>query len=261
MNQRINTKWIDFKYSLQNELVSNESILKAMEKLYLEVLSKLDINQYVLIIFKVKVLKGPFRNISYIQRINKLDYKNLCDIFIEFWSIRSLDYHTYVIESIVFSYKLISMEMNYHESKLNITRTINKNKSLLQENGLLDSINFGGYSLPCTMDITKWGYCDFYESYTEAIVYKSNSIGMFKIKLYENHLKADLIINDKVVLSFIDTVNDIENLGTFTREINTHKYEFVNNKLIRKSKVYQTKFIKPLLGEIFYKNNFIYLKC
>lgn len=50
----------------------------------------------------------------------------------------------------------------------------NKNKSIKLKNGLLDSINFGGYNLPSTMDNTMWGKCDFYEDYNEAIVYKKN---------------------------------------------------------------------------------------
>ena len=52
---------------------------------------------------------------------------------------------------------------------------------------------------------------------------------MFFVKLFDNYLKADFIINEKTVLSKMDRLNDIENLGTFTREIKSHKYEFIEN--------------------------------
>ena len=36
------------------------------------------------------------------------------------------------------------------------------------------------------MDITLWGDCDFYNDYSEAVVYKYNSKCLFKVKLFNN---------------------------------------------------------------------------
>lgn len=259
--KNIKSKWIDYKYSLENNLLSNESIKKALILFYNEVILYLEKDQNLLIFFKIRIKNGPFRNISHLQKINKLEFKNLTDIFIEYWNIKSSDYNQYPIIEIIFTYFIIpinlDLEIKDTTKDLKLKNYNYKNKSLRLESGLLDTINFGGYNLPCSMDITLWGRCDFYNDYKEAIVYKTQSKGIFYIKLYDNYLEAELKINDKTILNFKDTLLDINNLGTFHREIKEQKYEFINGKLKTKSKQYKTKFIKNLSGELYYKNNFI----
>jgi len=252
-----NSKWGDYKYSLNNSILTINSIRRALDKFNLEVISKLENNEIIWIFFKVRILNGPFRNISCLQRVNKLEFGKLEDIFIEYWNIKSSEYHVYPIVEIIFTYKIMGESLQNEKTKLVAPKIINKNKSLLQINGLYDTINFGGYNLPPTMDITKWGNCDFFNNYNEARVFKFNSKSMYFVKLYDKHLQADLKINDKTVVSFKDSLLDVTNLGTFIREIGNQRYEFINQKLIRKSKTYNTKFIQPLSGEVYYKNNFI----
>ncbi len=64
------------------------------------------------------------------------------------------------------------------------------------------------------MDITTWGVCDFSSDFSEAIIYKKKSKGVYHVKLYETYLDVDLKINNKIVLSFKDTLNDSNNLGS-----------------------------------------------
>lgn len=107
------------------------------------------------------------------------------------------------------------------------------------------------------MVITKWGYCDFYSNYTEAIIYKKLSKGEYHVKLFDNYILVDYMLDNKIVLSFTDIMLDCNNLSTFSREILNQEYKFIDGKLISKSKKYLTKYIKPLLGEIYFKDNIL----
>jgi len=257
------SKWMDYYYPLENCIITKESIQKALNKFYLDKILNLDKDQSILIFFKVRIKNGPFRNISNLQKVNKLEFYNLIDIFIEYWNIKSSEYNEYPLIEIVFTYYILPTNLDLEiknstrELKKQKTTYKDKNKSLKLETGLLDTINFGGYSLPGTMDITEWGHCDFYNNYTEAIVYKKQSKGIYYIKLHNNYLEVDLKIDNKSILYFKDTLLDINCLGTFKREIKEQTYEFLNGKLKTKSKKYKTQYIKPLLGDIYLNDKFL----
>ena len=254
----LKSKWINYIYPLFNKIVTKNSIEKALIKFNSEVLNKLEEGDYILIIFKVKISNGPFRSISTLQKVNKLEFNKLIDIFIEYWNIKSSEYNVYPIEEIVFTYWKIPLNLDiYNKSKFSLGKIIDKNKSLKLENSLLDTVNFGGFNLPCTMDLFEWGKCDFNLDYTEAIIYKKQSKGVYFVKLYEKHTEVELKINDFTVLKFTDILQDQNNLDTFTRKIVEHEYVFINGNLKTKSKIYKTKFIKPLLGDAAYKNKII----
>jgi len=86
---------------------------------------------------------------------------------------------------------------------------------------------------------------------------------MYYVKLYEKHIEVELKINDFTVINFTDILSlprqwqDVNNLGTFIRKIDEHEYVFINGNLKTKSKIYKTKFIKPLLGDTVYKNKIL----
>lgn len=255
------SKWMDYHYPLENNIITKDSIKKALNKLYLDKILYLDIDQSILILFKVRIKNGPFRNISNLQKVTKLEFYNLIDIFIEYWNIKSSEYNEYPLIEIVFTYYIVptklDLEIKNSTRELKLQQNKDKNKSLKLESGLFDTINFGGYSLPCTMDITEWGDCDFYNDYTEAIIYKKQSKGIYYIKLHNNYLEVELKIENKSILFFKDTLLDINCLSTFKREIKEQTYEFLNGKLKTKSKNYKTQFIKPMLGEIYLNDKII----
>ena len=68
------SKWLDYNYPLENNIITNESIKKALNKFYLDKILNLDNDKSILIKFKVIIISGPFRNISNLQQVNKLDF-------------------------------------------------------------------------------------------------------------------------------------------------------------------------------------------
>lgn len=251
--------WQNYTYKIENLILTNKHIISALSDFNLKVVKDLSPENDIFIMFKIKIDKGPYRNISILHRINLSEFKTLEDIFIENWSLKSSEYEVYKISNIHFTYFIIKestlIDKTYQSNSL--IQKSDKNKSILLENGTLDSINFGGYKLPNTMDITKWGKCDFYNDYSEAVVYKKNSKGIFNIKLFESYLEAELKINNQIVLRFTDTLKDGVNLGTFNREISNHKYVYENGNLKLKSKVYNCKYITTKSCEIYLNNKFI----
>ena len=251
--------WQNYSYKIENLILTNKHIISALSDFNLKVVKDLSPEIDIFIMFKIKIDKGPYRNISILHRINLSEFKTLEEIFIENWSLKSSEYEVYKISNIHFTYFIIKennlIDKTYQSKEL--LQKSDKNKSILLENGTLDSINFGGYKLPNTMDITKWGKCDFYNEYSEAVVYKNNSKGIFYIKLYDYYLEANLKINDKIILSYTDTLNDGVNLGSFTRKIKDHNYVYENNKLKYKSKLFNCKYITTKSCDIYLKEKFI----
>jgi len=54
------------------------------------------------------------------------------------------------------------------------------------------------------MDLFEWGQCDFNLDYSEVIIYKKQSKGVYFVKLYEKHIEVELKINDVMILKFTE---------------------------------------------------------
>ena len=100
------------------------------------------------------------------------------------------------------------------DSKSRIHRS---RKALLKDK--TSSLKFGGYNLPNSLDITKWGECIFNSDYQSAIVYKYNSTSEYHIQIRDKSLHVELKIGDKVLLNFTDNMLDKTDLSTFNRVI------------------------------------------
>ena len=105
-----------------------------------------NIFEYIQIQFKIKLSNGLYFSISYLQTVNKNDYANLLDNFIEFWNIPPKDiYKLYKVSSIVYSYRIISPSDPHGEGSLLRDRTsqISKHKRIISSEGKKILLNLG----------------------------------------------------------------------------------------------------------------------
>lgn len=156
-----NSKWNTFIFNLHNHIISNESIELAVDSFLYNKLSKLDDDEYILVIFRVVTSDKLFRNISVVQTINKNDRDILKDNFIQYWSLKADNYQQLSIINIIFNYRII-------DSKSDINKTIIHQPK--QETVSPNILKFGCFNFPCTMDLYSWGGVYFINNDTEAIV-------------------------------------------------------------------------------------------
>ena len=88
----IKNKWHKYSNKLPNYIYNQVNLELFVSKFYLEILSKLRDDQFMLIIFRIKTDDNLIRNISPLQRINKLDKDFLLDSFTEYWNLKSDNY-------------------------------------------------------------------------------------------------------------------------------------------------------------------------
>lgn len=235
-------KWLDYSINLNNHIINDITIKESLILFWKDIVSNLDVNDFILIQFKIKDTLGEFKSISYIQRVNKNDFNLLLYSFIEYWNIKSEDYHLIEASGIRFTYKLLSLNLNIKESKLTKHVKISNDLNLNKES----SFKFKGYNLPCTMDITQWGDAQFYNDYSKAIVYKKKSKGEYHISLFKNYSIIELIVENKIIIRFKDSILDINDLSSFQREIKNQTYLFDKGKIILKKIVRETNFISKI---------------
>lgn len=78
-------------------------------------------------------------------------------------------------------------------------------------------------------------------SYNKAVVYKNKSKAIYNINIHETELIVDFVVNDKVIFTFVDILNDGYNWNYFTRVIKNNiknkeiTYKFIDGKVIFKS--------------------------
>lgn len=145
------------------------------------------------------------------------------------------------------------------------------------------NFNFKGYSLPSTMDYSKWGEliseCD-----TLVIVKKEKSSLIYHIQISntEPELRVEVKFKDKTILEFTDILLEKGKLNSFIRRIKKQEYIFspplgppafvhqakggakgvgprVDGELIVKKVKKETKFLKPISpkGEEFITRDFL----
>lgn len=238
-------KWLNFSIYLNGQVLTNSVISDCLKTFWIEVVSSILNHQYILLQFKVEGDKGDIKSISYVQTVNKDDLNTISNVFNEFWNIKGDEYHSMEVSKIIFTYKVLPLELDISKSKiLNHQKSIKSNK--------LSTFKFGGHDLPCTMDFTEWGETHFYKEYTKAIVYKHNSKGEYHINIFDNHILVDLKIDDKIILSFKDTLS-LENsydLYSFKREFKNQTFLIKNGKLKLKTLKRNTKFLTKIKPSI-----------
>ena len=84
--------------------------------------------------------------------------------------------------------------------------------------------------------------------YSIKLLYKSSSSLTYHVELFNNYQLVELKLNDKIVLTFKDTMNHNSDLSCFTRVIKNQEYIFDNGKLLIKKIIKNVSFL--LLGSV-----------
>ena len=178
----LSNHWSTYKYNLPNNILSHISIDLAFTKFNEDILSKLDENQYLLVLFKIKTGDNLFRTISSLQRVNKNDREVLLNSFYEYWDLKYENYLQFSIEEIHFSYKILDLSEKIKGSKINVPKKDSIKPNLLK---------FGSFNFPKTMDLFEWGNVDFINNDRDAIVYKPHSNAQYRISFYKHSFFVD----------------------------------------------------------------------
>lgn len=143
-NNLLKNKWLTYTYKLPNNLLTSEQITNAVNDFNNNVLQYLSVDQYLLIIFKIKTADKILRSISVAQRINK--FTNLTELFKEYWNLKLDNYQQFLIQEIIFNYFLIDKENKIIEIKITRPQPIVITPNFLR---------VGSYRFPQTMDLFK----------------------------------------------------------------------------------------------------------
>jgi hypothetical protein len=81
--------WLDFRFIINNLLISENIIKMSLNELYNTKLNLLNKEQFILIQFKIIDNKQICRSISYLQTIKLKEFHLLNEIFNEFWNVKS----------------------------------------------------------------------------------------------------------------------------------------------------------------------------
>nr|BAM29340.1 dnapol [Lentinula edodes] len=211
----------------------------------------------LLILFKVKTINNQYRTITPMQIIDLCNISELNQLFIEYWNLKSEDYYLAAYSDIVFTYKILDTNLSRKiispESKGSLGKMVDsKSKSKSQ----IGALRFGGYNLPPSMDLTKWGYYQFTGD-NSAIVYKKWSQLEYHIQLFDNYQLVDVKLGDKVVLSFKDEMHPKSDLSSFTRTVKNHVYIFKEGELILKQIEKNVSFLTKERKNYFNDKNFL----
>jgi hypothetical protein len=258
MNKNLKqNKWNNYELEIDYNIINESLITQTLDAFKKDVLDYLKEDEYLLMQFRIVNKKtNVYRSISYLDIIKKESFNSLYDIYSTLWELVEDEYNSQFDKpKIVLIFKLNSENNNIKKTNLEKRYNI-KNKKI-------ESINYVGYNLPSTMDFTTWGSYNIDPLYKHAVVCKQNSKAIYKIFINEQDLKVDFVVNDKVLFSFIDILNDGYNLNSFTRII-TNKLKnkeiilkFSDSKVIFKSVQKNLKFIKPISKESDIKQKFI----
>nr|AWA82154.1 hypothetical protein [Cantharellus cibarius] len=235
MNKIKVNSWQESIHVVNNKILTRFSLEKAFNQFILELKPLVTEPEVKIIVqFKVVLESGLIRTISRMQTITNNDYKILLDIFKEYWSIKTEEYHLVAIQKVIFTYKIVHSKF---PSRLS---PVVKPKP---------SFSFKGYDIPNTMDLTQWGEYKFSPNYHSAIIKKYKSKAYYSVVLKDREQLVELKINDKILLSFIDKMSNNNDLSSFTRELHEHTYIFREGNLILKQKnIKNIKYLTKVIG-------------
>ena len=253
----IKNKWSHYEVDFEYNIITKSLIKKILEKFKTDVLDLLKDDELLLMQFRiVNKDKKYYRSISYLDNIKKENFNSLYDIYPTLWELVDDEYNLlFDNPKMVIVYYLNSLNKQIKQSNLE--------KRYKNVNNKLESINYVGYNLPNTMDFTTWGSYIIEPSYNKAVVHKQNSKAIYKIDISEKELKVDFLVNDKVIFSFYDSLNEGYDLNSFTRVIKNNLknkeiiFKYLDGKVIFKSVKKNLKFIDKINKDADLKDRFI----
>lgn len=249
------SKWQDFSFDLDNQILIDIHILRALNSFWTKKVSKMEKANSIQIQFKIQIAENVVRSVSYIQTVTINEKNKLFEIFKAFWEIRHDDYHVLSINSIIFTYRVVEPYSAEYATKISGP----KNKLISLDNRKEASQNFLGFNLPSTMDLQKWGEVKVSNDLKKVEIIKLRSKIYYTIDINEKIHNVKLNLEGRELFSFKDQLNDSLNLGTFTRVLNGQKYDYINGKIVLKQKICQIKFMDSIQRDLFKNSKYLTL--
>lgn len=91
-NTTLNSKWIEFSYPLNNQIITKDLIKKSLDLFWSQVIKSelISEDKVFAIQFKVKLRDGVIRSISKVQKVDSKDLYSLIKLFISYWEINQM---------------------------------------------------------------------------------------------------------------------------------------------------------------------------
>lgn len=240
----LNKGWNDFSFPLPNVPLTNPILSFFVSLFWKDIVPKLDGLSYGLML-KVKFTNGTTRSISSMQLLQKESFDQMEPVFLDFWNLRSDDYHTMPVSEVIFAYRLL---------RLDFPTKIVKAKNVLARKET--PFIFRGYSLPTTMDLHSWGNVSFNPDYSSCMISTNKSIS-YSVTIDETKHIVHVFSSNRLLFKFTDYIYNTSDLSSFRRVINKQEVIFQNGVVVLKSVQRTCKFIKKLRPSQFRSTNFI----
>ena len=213
-------------------------------------------------ILKVVFKDGSVRCISNMVIITrKNNVNNLVKIFIDYWNLRSENYHLQEVKKIFISYRTFHVN---DISKIEIFKNKLLNLSEEGNSNEYENFQYTGYKLPNTTDLSKWG---MRLSQKEGSSQLFSPIGRSKTNnimynIFPQKLKniVQVFSEDRLMLEFEDILtNGIDNPSTFKRVMKNATIFYKDGIRVKEIVNRKLKFIKPISKDFYLNESFITL--
>ena len=198
MKKLFNTKnltpniWNNIEYNLDSEFfLDNKMIHKYLNSFWDDIMNKLDNNQSVLLLFRVRLgdyydsdIIGNYLTIGKLFRINNSnnDLNKLYNILKDLLDIKDESYKYLPLQTVSISYKIVASDKVSTESN----KIINKQK--------VKTYPIRGYNLPNTMNLKLWGKKIIDNNNNLFKIRKKGSKFIYEIEITQD--SKDLIYNE-----------------------------------------------------------------
>lgn len=238
------TGWNNFVFPINNVPLTNPIISFTLKTFWKEIVPKLENKTYG-VMLKVKFSNNSVRSISSMQILRKETFDEMESVFIDFWGLRSDDYHIIPVSEVILSFRFFKSIEN---SKIVPPKDLTAKS--------LSSFTFKGYSLPNTMDLYQWGNVSFNDEFTKATITTKRSIS-YNVDIFDNKYVVSVLSNGKLLFSFIDTLYNSSDLSSFSRSINKQVFIFHNGILVLKEIMRKCKFVNSIRPAQFRSEKFL----
>lgn len=196
-------------------------------------MSNLEENQYVSVI-TVLDYNSNLKSLGKVNTINFQDKVKLTSILTSILIIKSDEYHTQQITSIIFKYKLVSKDIAIENS---IIHEVSNPESFN-----IESTNIFGYDLPNNMNIFTRGNIIKQTGNIYIIEFtKENVIYQYNVTITEAEHKIKITCDNNEIVEFTDV--SIKGFNSFNRVINKYEYLYTDGKLVAIKNIEDVKFI------------------
>lgn len=245
--------FINFSIKINNQLLTSHIISKSINTFWTLKLNKLQKDDIILLLFKVRYHDGNYATLAPLQKINNStdSLNKLKELFVDILEFKDEEYKTKPITNIIFTFLVVPFDKDI-KREVKITPPLNLNKKYGRSYKLM------GYNLPTTMDLSLWG-----ETLTKtdkiSIIKKINTNFLYIISTKGKLNEVKILKKGNKILEFTDLMTNTNNNSTFIRTLKNKKFYFDNSKLVLKTEEKINKFIKQIKADKDIKFNVITL--